>query len=94
MATVVLKGFIIIPDKNRQQILSALDEHIRLSRAEAGCLKFEITPDDNCPDKYWVDEAFVDRAAFEYHQERVRSSHWGKFSGDVERHYEVLLELV
>ncbi|MDO4699452.1 MAG: antibiotic biosynthesis monooxygenase [Moraxella sp.] len=90
----VLKGFILISVKDRQQILSALAEHIELTKAEAGCLKFDITPDDHCQDKYWVYEEFVNKAAFEYHQARVRSSHWGRVSADVERHYEALLELV
>lgn len=94
MTKVALRGFIVVPSENRQQILSVLAEHIELTKAEAGCLRFDITPDDDCQNKYWVYEEFVNKAAFEAHQARVHSSHWGRVSADVERHYEVLLELV
>lgn len=74
MAKVILKGFIIIPADNKQMILSALEKHIKLTRQEVGCIVFDIMADDVCQDKYWVYEEFVDKAAFELHQARVRSS--------------------
>lgn len=91
MAKVILKGFIIIPSNNRAKILAALDEHIKLTKAEQGCLVFQITPDNERADKYWVYEEFVDKLAFDAHQARVRSSLWGVMSADVERHYEPLI---
>lgn len=91
MAKVILKGFIIIPMDNKQEILTAFDEHIKLTKQEVGCITFDITPDNICQDKYWVYEEFVDKAAFKLHQARVRSSDWGKVSVNVQRHYEPLI---
>lgn len=91
MAKVILKGFIIIAPKRSAEILTALDEHIKLTKAEQGCLVFQITPDSEREDKYWVYEEFVDKDAFDAHQARVRSSAWGVVSADVERHYEPLI---
>lgn len=52
-----------------------LPEHIRLTRAEAGCLQFEVTPTDD-PLIWEVMESFRDRAAFDAHQARTRDSVW------------------
>ncbi len=93
MSTVMLKGYIVLPKTNRKAILTALNEHIILTRHEQGCLAFEITPDGQDADKYWVYEEFVSKEAFLTHQERVRLSHWGQISTDVERCYEPLVGL-
>lgn len=50
-------------------------EHIRLSRAEAACLSFDIAETDD-PLVFEVMESFRDRAGFEAHQARTRASDW------------------
>ena len=65
-----------------------LPEHIRLSRAEPGCLKFNVVPTDD-PLVWRLDEAFVDRQAFEAHQARTRSSIWFQVSSDLGRDFRV-----
>ena len=52
-----------------------LPEHVALTRAEPGCLRFEVEPTED-PLVWTVSELFVDRAAFEAHQARIRSSPW------------------
>lgn len=52
-----------------------LAEHIRLTRAEPGCLTFYITETDD-PLTFEVMESFRDRAAFDAHQLRTRDSAW------------------
>ena len=52
-----------------------LPEHIRLSRAEPGCLSFDISETDD-PFTFEVMEAFRDREAFDLHQARTRESDW------------------
>lgn len=95
MANVILKGFIVISDDdNKTQVQEALEEHIVLTRQEAGCLVFDVMPDEYNSCKYWVYEKFVSKEAFEIHQDRVRSSVWGRVSADVQRFYEPLIELV
>ena len=50
-------------------------EHQRLTRAEPGCLTFEIT-DTEDPMIFEVMEAFRDAASFAAHQARTRDSEW------------------
>ncbi len=50
-------------------------DHIRLSRAEPGCLSFDLDPTDS-PMIWELMETFRDRAAFDAHQARTRASPW------------------
>lgn len=50
-------------------------EHERLTRAEPGCLSFDIADTDD-PLTFEVMETFRDRDAFDAHQARTRSSPW------------------
>ena len=52
-----------------------LPDHIILSRAEPGCLTFNVEPTAS-PLVWRLDESFADRAAFEVHQARTRASDW------------------
>ncbi|PWH05057.1 antibiotic biosynthesis monooxygenase [Brachybacterium endophyticum] len=65
-----------------------LDRHRELSRAEPGCLAFDVQQTAD-PLVWQVDEAFTDDAAFAAHQERVAGSAWGLATADIERRYEV-----
>ena len=65
-----------------------LPEHVRLTRAEPGCLSFEVTPTDD-PLTWRVEERFADRAAFDAHQRRTRTSAWGAATAAIRRNYEV-----
>ncbi|MFM5384476.1 putative quinol monooxygenase [Aeromonas veronii] len=65
------------------------DNHIQLTRAETGCLIFKVTQDPLNPCRFDVYEEFVDQAAFQAHQARVKSSRWRKITVNVERHYTV-----
>lgn len=65
-----------------------LPEHVALTRAEPGCLRFEVEPTED-PLVWTVSELFVDRAAFDTHQARVRSSPWSEATSGVARDYVV-----
>lgn len=56
-------------------VLAHIGDHIALTRAEPGCLSFDISPTDD-PFTFEVMEAFRDRAAFDAHQARTRDSAW------------------
>ena len=86
---IVLTGFILVPDSDYQAVKNALVIHERLTLAESGCLNFNVTPDPENMFRFNVYEEFVDQAAFEYHQTRVKSSKWGEITRHVERHYQV-----
>ena len=50
-------------------------EHTRLSRAEPGCLSFEVTPTED-PMVWEVMETFRTQDDFNAHQARTRASEW------------------
>lgn len=52
-----------------------LPDHIRLSRAEPGCISFTVTQSAD-PLIWLLDETYTDKAAFEAHQTRNRASVW------------------
>lgn len=88
MPKIILQGYILVPDNNLESVTAALDEHIRLTREEPGCLVFEVTRDEKQVNRFNVYEEFVDRDAFEFHQQRVAGSYWGDITRNVTRHYQ------
>lgn len=71
-----LRGKLIcMSEEERQSVLVHRAEHIRLTRAETGCLTFDIDDSDD-PMVFEVMESFRDRPAFEAHQTRTRQSQW------------------
>ena len=93
MNNVVLKGFIIVPTSDLETVESELPNHRRLTLSEAGCVSFEVTQCKDKHNRFDVHEVFVDMAAYEFHQKRVKNSYWGKISADVERHYELVSQV-
>ncbi len=89
LAKVILEGFIVIPDSALDVVKSELINHKRLTLEEVGCLVFEVTPDAVNPQRFSVYEEFVNQAAFDNHQARVKSSKWGEVTKNVERHYQI-----
>jgi quinol monooxygenase YgiN len=89
MTKVTLKGHIIVPDLQLEQIKEALAMHIELTRQEKGCLLFEVTQDPNQINKFHVYEEFVDQRSFDYHQERIAESDWGLVSKSLARDYQI-----
>lgn len=69
-------------------VSALLPEHIRLTRAEAGCISFAVTPTDN-PHIWDVREEFSDAGSFQLHQERARSSAWGLGTAGIKRVYAI-----
>jgi quinol monooxygenase YgiN len=65
-----------------------LPEHIRLSRAEPGCLSFEVTQSDD-PMIWRVEECFADQSAFDAHQTRTRASEWWRATAGIRRDFQI-----
>jgi quinol monooxygenase YgiN len=71
-----LRGHLVCATEDEVQAIRAHHQaHIALSRAEPGCLTFDITPTDD-PMVWEVMEAFRTRADFDAHQARTRESAW------------------
>ncbi len=86
---VILTGHIDVPADRLEQITAALPEHIRLSRAEPGCQRFEVVAHPTIPGRFIVSERFTDRAAFEAHQARTLAWDWGRGDAGLPPHVEV-----
>ena len=89
MSRVSLSGRLVCASETEvAAVIATLPEHMRLSRAEPGCLSFEVTQTAD-PLVWRVEEAFVDRAAFEVHPARTKASEWGRATAGIVRDYEV-----
>jgi putative acetyltransferase len=69
-----------------ETVRAHLPEHIHLSRAEPGCLKFDVVQKDD-PMVWHLDEAFVDAAAFSAHQTGTAATIWAEKSADLVRDF-------
>lgn len=70
------------------RVRAHLPAHLALTRAEPGCLAFDVDPTDD-PLVWRVGERFVDEAAFDAHQRRVAASAWGTATAGIDRRYEI-----
>ncbi|CAH8213804.1 MULTISPECIES: putative quinol monooxygenase [Vibrio] len=89
MGKVILSGYIEIPENELEVVTTALEKHIELTRQEIGCLVFEVIQSTDDRNRFNVYEEFVDKSAFELHQERVKASHWGQVTVNVKRSYSI-----
>jgi quinol monooxygenase YgiN len=71
-----------------RRVAEHLPEHIRLTRAEPGCLAFNVTPTTD-PLIWRVEEHFEDEVVFTTHQARGASSEWGQVTAGIERRYTI-----
>jgi quinol monooxygenase YgiN len=87
MGIVRLEGKVVCATVADAALVAAhLPTHIALSRAQSGCLSFDVTP-TNDPLIWHVSESFIDQAAFDAHQTRTRASDWYRITAHIPRHY-------
>jgi quinol monooxygenase YgiN len=67
-------------------LLLYLPDHIRRSRAEPGCLSFEVTRTTD-PLVWQVEECFATRIALDAHRMRTRASPWFAATRHLTRRY-------
>jgi len=84
-----LTGYIDVPADRLDAVSKALPRHVALTRAEPGCLSFDVTPDDSVPGRFQVAELFTDQKAFDAHQTRTKSSEWATVIADIPRTYQI-----
>ena len=82
-----LTGTMTCPPGRLAEVRAALPAHVALTRAEPGCVQFEVT--EAADGRFVVDEAFADRAAFEAHQSRGAASDWARVTRGLPRDYRV-----
>ena len=84
-----LTGLLVCADEHDAALVAELlPAHLAATRAETGCVAFEVRPTSD-PLVWEVAEEFTDAAAFARHQERASASPWGRRTAHVERRYVV-----
>lgn len=85
MSRIALSGRLICADEIEAEVLKRhLGAHIQASRAEPGCLRFDIAPTDD-PLVWQVDELFAGQAAFDAHKARTAASPWAEATRAIRR---------
>jgi quinol monooxygenase YgiN len=89
MSDVFLSGQLVCSDGDQAAVVAELlPLHIELTRAEQGCLSFEVNLTEDT--LVWqVDEHFQDAASFRAHQQRVAESEWGAATASIARQYKI-----
>lgn len=83
-----LTGRLICQDAGQTMTaLSLLPDHIRLSREEPGCLRFDLWQDED-PLVWHLSELFVDAEAFAAHGARTGNSAWGREGAAIGRDFQ------
>ena len=82
-----LTGTIKIPLDQQASLVPLLNEHIALTRAEPGCIYFDVTQDPDTPEVFHVSELFTDEAAFTAHQANGAARPWGPASAGLTRDF-------
>ena len=82
-----LTGTITMPLSEQERCRPLLDQHVVLTRAEPGCLKFDVVQDPENPEAFNVSELFADADAFDHHQTRTGASEWGLQSKHLKRDF-------
>lgn len=76
-------------DEDCDIVRKHLPTHIEKSRAEPGCLRFDVTQDSTDPLVWHVSEAFTSQEAFDAHQARTRSSDWWTATQSIPRKFRI-----
>ena len=86
---VTLDGFLrCASEEEAARVRAALPDHVRLTRAEPGCIRYDVMPTDD--PLVWTDsEEFTDPAAFDAHQARASASHWARETQGIARDYTI-----
>lgn len=86
---VTLKGTLTCTTQDElSRVIAGVEEHIALTRAEAGCISFEVIQTED-PMVWSVSEAFTNAAAFQAHQTRAGASHWATLTEGIARDYQI-----
>lgn len=73
---IILTGTITCTPDDLDMVVMRVKDHIRLTRQEVGCIKFDIIQSQDDPCVFNVSERFVDQVAFDAHTARTRASLW------------------
>ena len=89
MPKITINGTLICMPDDVEIVAAALPAHIEASRAEPGCLAFNVTQSGDDPCVFDVHEVFRDAAALEAHTARTRASEWWRITAHIPRDLKV-----
>ena len=89
MTKIYLDGYMDVPEDAIDKVKLSLTEHIKLTKSEKGCEKFEVNLSNTKAGRFEVSEIFSSKESFDAHQERVKNSDWGNITKGYPRHYTV-----
>lgn len=75
-----------------ETVRTHLPELVRLTRSEAGCVSFDVLRSAD-PLIWTVEERFLDKAAFDFHQQRTRASVWWSATAEILRDFRDLSDI-
>lgn len=84
-----LNGYLDVPAARLEAVRAALPRHVELTRAEPGCLQFDVVEATAPAGRFTVSERFADAAAFQAHQDRAAASDWGRITAGMPRSYTI-----
>lgn len=89
MGAIRLSGFLRCGSIEEVDLVKQyLPDHLSLTRAEPGCISFDVMQTEDA--LVWrVEELFIDRAAFDFHQQRTRASKWFYATSTIPREYKI-----
>jgi (4S)-4-hydroxy-5-phosphonooxypentane-2,3-dione isomerase len=87
-----IASYFDVPADRREDFVAAAIEDGRDSVAnEPGTLRFELIQDEKTPTRFYLDEAYADREAFEVH---ATGPHYAKFFSLIEGYLQSKCELI
>jgi (4S)-4-hydroxy-5-phosphonooxypentane-2,3-dione isomerase len=76
----IMAAFDVPPERHREFIAAALEDGYDSCVNEAGTRRLELIKDNDCANRFWLNEAYDDEAAFDDH---VNGPYYAKFFGVV-----------
>ncbi|GAG86353.1 unnamed protein product, partial [marine sediment metagenome] len=86
---IYLNGYIDVPIDRIAAVKTALTDHIARTRAEEGCISFDVVASDEIDGRFMVSEIFINQTAFDAHQKRTKNSDWYKTTEGIPREYSI-----
>lgn len=80
---VTVLGFMTMEPGTEETLLKEIDELVRKTRAEPGCVNYDYHRSNDDPNRYVFYENFADQAAFDFHFAQPYTRNWIAIS---ERH--------
>ncbi|MBC6411704.1 MAG: antibiotic biosynthesis monooxygenase, partial [Hyphomonadaceae bacterium] len=87
---VILAGHVTAPETDVSAILAEMQNHIDLTHAESGCIRFDLWQDQNIPARLNIIGIFENPKAAEFHRNRMKDTKWKTVTKNIMRDYDTI----